>query len=84
MAEEHKKVNDIVEVVHAQFQHASANELKNIIQTSSPEFQALTPTDIDNWYCECGRFCTGCAEGKLKEHAWVKSTNNCFQRAPEK
>lgn len=42
-AEEHKKVNDIVEVVHVQFQHA---------------------------------------EGKLKEHAWVKSTKPLLSTSP--
>jgi len=33
----------------------------------------ITTKDIDNWYVEKGRFCSGCVEGKMKEHARVTS-----------
>jgi hypothetical protein len=33
----------------------------------------ITAADIDNWYEEKGCFCSGCVEGKMKEHDRVKS-----------
>jgi hypothetical protein len=64
----------MVDVIHAKFQHASTNEMKNIIKLNVEEFKEVSATNIDNWYQEHGRFCSGCAEGKMKEHARIKST----------
>jgi hypothetical protein len=68
-SEKNARINDIVDTIHIRFQHASANEMQNIIQMDCQEFNTLKPSDIDRWLNERGKFCTGCAEGKLKEHA---------------
>ena len=34
----------------------------------------VTPQDIDEWHQLEGKFCSGCVEGKLKEHARKSST----------
>ncbi len=80
--EEHAETNRIVETIHQRFQHASANEMKNIVQTNKITFHGLSTVNIDNWYQEQGRFCSGCAEGKLKEHARVKSKKPLMSATP--
>ena len=34
----------------------------------------VTPQDIDEWHQLEGKFCSGCVEGKLREHARKSST----------
>ena len=34
----------------------------------------VTPKEIEFWYTKEGQFCSGCIEGKLKEHARRAST----------
>ena len=34
----------------------------------------VTPKDIEIWHAKEGKFCSGCVEGKLKEHARKTST----------
>ena len=34
----------------------------------------VTTQDIEKWYATEGKFCSGCIEGKLKEHARKTST----------
>jgi hypothetical protein len=81
-SEKNARINDIVDTIHIRFQHASANEMQNIIQMDCQEFNTLKLSDIDRWLDECGKFCTGCAEGKLKEHARVKSTKPLASQIP--
>lgn len=38
------------------------------------EFKELSVTDIDSWYQEQERLCSGCEEGKMKEHARNQSS----------
>ena len=71
-----------INVVHNRFQHASANEMKNMLKLHLKELEGLNTKDIDNWYDNRGRFCSGCAEGKLKEHARVRSTKPLQAEVP--
>jgi hypothetical protein len=50
------------------------SELKRILRMNYDEFKEITGEDIDHWYHEQGKFCSGCAEGKMKEHARIKSS----------
>jgi len=34
----------------------------------------IRPSDVDNWWQENGKFCSGCVEGKMKEHARIISS----------
>jgi hypothetical protein len=56
--------------------------MKQIIHMNHLEFEGMGSTDIDHWYAEQGRFCSRCAEGKLKEHSRVKSTKPLHSNAP--
>ena len=65
-----RDLNRIMEIrrLHEYFNHASINEMKRL----APQWfidAEITDRDIDEWNDLEGRFCTGCAEGKLKEHA---------------
>ena len=72
--EKHAKMNVLISTIHQRWDHASSNELKNILKIDKNMVaDGITTKDIDNWYVEKGRFCSGCVEGKMKEHARVKS-----------
>jgi hypothetical protein len=62
----------LIEAMHIRFSHASAGELKRIPKLNLNGFEEIRAADVDHWYQECGRFCSGCAEGKVKEHARIK------------
>jgi len=70
----HGQMNKLINAMHVIFSHASAGELKRILNLKLSEFQDVNTTDIDHWYQEHGRFCSGCAEGKMKEHARIQSS----------
>jgi hypothetical protein len=70
----------VIDTMHSQYQHASANEMKNLINCM--EWQGLTEKDINNWYNGKGRFCSGCVEGKMKEHARKASTKPLTSSVP--
>jgi hypothetical protein len=70
----HAKENKLIEAMHNRFSHASAGELKRILKLNLNGFEEIRAADVDHWYQECGRFCSGCAEGKMKEHARIKSS----------
>jgi hypothetical protein len=72
-SEEHETINDMVEVLRTKFQHASSNEMKRIHKMDTSIFSTIQDADIDHWHQERGQFCSGCVEGKLKEHSRVKS-----------
>jgi len=72
--QKHEKENKLIEAMHIRFSHASAGELKRILKLNLSGFEEIRAADIDHWYQECGRFCSGCAEGKMKEHARIKSS----------
>ncbi len=72
--EENKTWNAIVDAIHDQFQHTSANEMKRLLTAGIKGLENINALDIANWYQEKGKFCSGCAEGKTKEHARKKST----------
>jgi hypothetical protein len=70
----HAKENKLIEAMHIRFSHASAGELKRILKLNLNGFEEIRAADVDHWYQEYGRFCSGCAEGKIKEHARIKSS----------
>ena len=67
-------MNELIDAKHVRFSHASAGELKRILKLNISEFEDLRALDIDHWYHEHGGFCSGCAEGQMKEHARVQSS----------
>ena len=44
----------------------------------------VTPKDIEIWHAREGKFCSGCVEGKLKEHARRASTKPLTAEKPRK
>lgn len=58
----------VIDTMHSRHQHASSNEMKNMIKQNPNDWQGLTNKDIEDWYNGRRRFCSGCAEGKIKEH----------------
>ncbi len=48
--------------------------MKIILKLNLGEFEGIRALDIDNWYNEHGRFCSGCVGDKMKEHAKVQSS----------
>jgi hypothetical protein len=62
----------LVETIHIHFSHASVGELKRISGLNFNELEEITISNIDHWYQECGKFYSGCAKGKMKEHARIK------------
>jgi len=81
--EKHAKKNVLITTVHGRWDHASANELKNILKVDKNMVaDGITAKDIDNWYEEKGCFCSGCVEGKMKEHARVKSKKPLKSNVP--
>jgi len=76
------KMNKLINAMHVRFSHASAGELKRILKLKLNEFQEINATDIDHWYQELGRFCSGCAEGKMKEHARIQSSKPLQSKNP--
>jgi hypothetical protein len=69
----HESLNKLINALHIRFAHASAGEMKGILKLKLNEFNDIQASDIDHWYQEQGRFCSGCAEGKMKEHARIGS-----------
>jgi len=69
----HESLNKLINALHIRFAHASAGEMKRILKLKLNEFNDIQASDIDHWYQEQGRFCSGCAEGKMKEHARIGS-----------
>ena len=59
--------------IHEYYNHPSANEMKRMSDVWFGE-GTISPQDIDSWRDIEGKFCTGCQEGKLKEHARRSST----------
>ena len=60
------------------YNHPSINEMKRMANKWFGDLE-VTPTvcnkeDIEIWYAKEGKFCSGCVEGKLKEHARKTST----------
>ena len=66
---------------HEYYSHASINELKRMVLKWFPEGD-VSPRDIDHWYSVEGKFCTGCSEGKLKEHARKTSSKPLSANRP--
>ena len=58
---------------HEYYSHPSLNEMK---RTAGSWFAdtTITKEDIEEWHALEGKFCAGCLEGKLKEHARQAST----------
>ena len=59
--------------MHEYYNHASLNEMKRMASKWFKN-QTVTTGDIEDWYRIEGKHCTGCAEGKLKEHSRKSST----------
>jgi hypothetical protein len=66
--------NQMINQVHLRFQHASKNELMNLLKLNINGFKGVSDQKIKTWYEEHGRLCLGCVEGKMKEHVRIKST----------
>lgn len=60
--------------MHIRFSHASAGEMKRFLD--------IKELDIDHWYNKQGHFCSGFAEGKMKEHARMGSTKPLRSEKP--
>jgi hypothetical protein len=59
----HGKMNDMLEVLHTKFQHASVNELKRIVKMNANMLEMIKDADVDHWHKEGGQFCSSCVEG---------------------
>ena len=61
-----RELDKLIEIrrFHEYCSHPSTNEMKRMAAHS----------DIEDWYAREGKFCAGCLEGKLKEHARSPST----------
>jgi hypothetical protein len=59
--QEHEKFNKLINAMHVRFSHASAGELKRILKLNLSGFEEIKASNIDHWYQECGKFCSGCA-----------------------
>ena len=70
-----KSFDKLVEIrrFHQYFNHPSVYEMKRMAGEWFRDFE-VTPQDIDEWHQLEGKFCSGCVEGKLKEHARKSST----------
>ena len=54
--------------LHEYYSHPSVNEMKRMVGVWFKELE-VTPKDNDMWHAREGKFCSGCVEGKIKEHA---------------
>ena len=60
--------------LHEYFNHASKSEMKRLIPQWFKSSILITESDVDEWWKLEGDFCTGCLEGKMKEHYRRMST----------
>jgi hypothetical protein len=67
------KTHQLIDIINSCFKHASANELKNMMKSKIKELEGLNVKHIESCYNDRGNFCSGCAEGKLKELARLRS-----------
>ena len=67
--------------LHEYYSHPSVNEMERMAREWFKELE-VTPRDIDIWYTRKGNFCSGCVEGKLKEHARRASTKPMTAEKP--
>jgi hypothetical protein len=56
--------------------------MKNLLKQGIEEFDDITETDLDQWQEERGAFCTGCLEGKMREHARIHSSKPLLSVMP--
>ena len=54
--------------LHEYYNHPSVNEMKRMANKWFGDLE-ITTKDIEIWHSKEGKFCSGCVEGKLKEHA---------------
>ena len=59
--------------LHEYYNHPSVNEMKRMASKWFGDLE-VTPKDIEIWHAKEDKFCSGCVEGKLKEHARRTST----------
>ena len=67
--------------LHEYYSHPSVNEMKRMAGVWFKELE-VTPKDIDMWHAREGKFCSGCVEGKIKEHARRASTKPLVAEKP--
>ena len=67
--------------LHEYYSHPSVNEMKRMANEWFKEPE-VTPKEIEIWYTREGKFCSGCVEGKLKEHARRASTKPLVATEP--
>jgi hypothetical protein len=70
----------IIDTMHSRYQHASANKMNNMLDQN--EWQGVMERDISNWFNDKGKFCSGCVEGKMKEHARKASMKPLASNVP--
>ena len=67
--------------MHEYYSHPSINKMKRMSGEWFEDFD-VTPQDLDKWNELEGKFCTGCIEGKLKEHARKASSKPLSANRP--
>ena len=78
-----KKLDKLIEIrrFHEYYSHPSINEMKRMAELWFKD-SGITHSDIEDWHDKEGKFCAGCLEGKLKEHARRSSTKPLTANRP--
>ena len=78
-----KELDKLVEIrrFHEHYSHPSINEMKRMAERWF-RGSGITHTEIEAWHAKEGKFCAGCLEGKLKEHARRASTKPLTANRP--
>ena len=71
---------DRAENLHRSLDHGHANEMSRFVE-SCPDC-GVNKSDIEIWRAVRGDHCSGCIQGKLKEHSRVKSTKPLAAEKP--
>jgi hypothetical protein len=70
-----------VQNVHEQLNHASSYAMIRII-TADPGAFDVTVDEIKLWKDKSGKYCTGCIEGAMKQHAKTESSKPLYSDVP--
>ena len=78
-----KGLDKLIEIrrFHEYYSHPSINEMKRMAERWFKD-SGITHLDIEDWHSKEGKFCAGCLEGKLKEHARRASTKPLTANRP--
>ena len=67
--------------LHKYYSHPSVKAMKRMAEEWFKELE-VTPKGIEIWHAREGKVCSGCVEGKLKEHASTASTKSLTAEKP--